>query len=118
MSSVSESNDSNAAPEAIPDCPRCGKPAKTYRSPSDRSKVEDWGRWLWCGECGYNADRDYGASLNIARLGATLLTQMQASSTAKRYVVRDQVVKPVSYTRTGAGLLLPPPGSHARPMRS
>jgi DTW domain-containing protein YfiP len=26
MSSASESNDSNAAPEAIPDCPRCGKP--------------------------------------------------------------------------------------------
>jgi hypothetical protein len=25
------------------------------------------------------------------------------------------MVKPVSYTRTGAGLLLPPPGSHARP---
>jgi len=25
------------------------------------------------------------------------------------------VVKPASYTGTGAGLLLPPPGSHARP---
>ena len=40
---------------------------------------------------------------------------MQASSTAKRSVVRDRVVKPVSYTGMGAGLLLPPPGSHARP---
>jgi transposase len=79
-------------------CPRCGQPANTYRSPSDRSTVEDGGRWLWCGECGYNADRDYAASLNIARLGVTLLTQMQATSTAKRSVVRDRVVKPVSYT--------------------
>ena len=99
-------------------CPRCGQPANTYRSPADRSKVEDWGRWLWCGACGYNADRDYAASLNIARLGVTLLTQMQASSTAKRSFVRDQVVKPVSYTGAGAGLLLPPPGSHARPQRA
>ena len=98
-------------------CPHCGQPANTYRSPSDRSLVEDGGRWLWCGECGYDADRDYAASLNIARLGVTYLAQMQASSTAKRYFVRDPFVKPVSYTRTGAGLLLPPPGSHARSVR-
>jgi transposase len=45
-------------------CPRCGKAANTYRSPSDPSKAEDWGRWLWCGECSYNADRDYCASIN------------------------------------------------------
>jgi putative transposase len=99
-------------------CPRCGQPANTYRSPTERRKVVDGGRWLWCGACGYNADRDYAASLNIARLGVTLLTQMQASSTAKRCVVRDALVKPVSYTRMGAGLLLPPPGSHARPQRA
>jgi hypothetical protein len=29
--------------------------------------------------------------------------------------MRDASVKPVSYTGMGAGLLLPPPGSHARP---
>jgi hypothetical protein len=96
-------------------CPRCGQPANTYRSPADRSKVKDWGRWLWCRECGYSADRDYAASLNIARLGVTYLAQMQATSTARRSVVRDALVKPVSYTGAGAGLLLPPPGSHARP---
>jgi hypothetical protein len=66
-------------------------------------------------ECGYNADRDYAASLNIARLGVTYLAQMQESRTAKRYFVRDRVVKPVPYTGAGAGLLLPPPGFHARP---
>ena len=96
-------------------CPRCGKPADTYRSPTDRSEVVDRGRWLWCDVCGYNADRDYAASLNIARLGVTALVQMQASSTARRSVVRDPFVKPVSYTGAGAGLLLPPPGSYARP---
>ena len=96
-------------------CPRCGQAAPTYRSPSDRSKVVKEGRWLWCEECGYNADRDYAASLNIARLGVTLLTQIQTTSVWHPCQVRDQSVKPVSYTGMGAGLLLPPPGSHARP---
>jgi predicted RNA-binding Zn-ribbon protein involved in translation (DUF1610 family) len=96
-------------------CPRCGKAAPTYRSPTERNKVEDGGRWLWCGECGYNADRDYAASLNIARLGVTLLIQMQTTSVWHPCQVRDASVKPVSYTEMGAGLLLPPPGSHARP---
>jgi transposase len=96
-------------------CLCCGQPAKTYHSPSALSQMVEAGRWLWCGACGYNADRDYCASLNIARLGVTLLTQMQASTTARRYFVRDALVKPVSYTGAGAGLLLPPPGSHARP---
>jgi transposase len=96
-------------------CPRCGKAAKTYRSPADRSEVVDWGRWLWCAACGYNADRDYAASLNSARLGVTLPTQMQATSTCQPCQVRDPSVKPVSYAGMGAGLLLPPPGSHARP---
>jgi hypothetical protein len=45
----------------------------------------------------------------------TYLAQMQATSTARRSVVRDPSVKPVSYTGAGAGLLLPPPGFHARP---
>jgi putative transposase len=96
-------------------CPHCGQPALTYRSPADRSEVVDWGRWLWCGACGYNADRDYCASVNIARLGVTLLTQMQTTSVWHPCQVRDPSVKPVSYTGAGAGLLLPPPGSHARP---
>jgi putative transposase len=96
-------------------CPHCGQPATTYRSPTERRKVVDGGRWLWCGACGYNADRDYAASLNIARLGVTLLIQMQTTSVWHPCQVRDASVKPVSYTGMGAGLLLPPPGSHARP---
>jgi putative transposase len=96
-------------------CPRCGEPANTSRSPTDRSAVVDWGRWLWCAECGYHADRDYGASRTSARLGMTYLVQMQATSTWQPGQARDRLVTPVSYTRTGAGLLLPPPGSHTRP---
>jgi hypothetical protein len=45
----------------------------------------------------------------------TYLVQMQATSTWQPCQVRDRLVKPVFYTRTGAGLLLPPLGSHARP---
>jgi transposase len=75
-------------------CPRCGKPANTYPSPTQRSEVVQWGRWLWCEACGFNADRDYCASLNIARLGVTYLVQMQASSMAQRYGVSDRDVKP------------------------
>nr|HET6904016.1 zinc ribbon domain-containing protein [Ktedonobacteraceae bacterium] len=47
-------------------CPHCGKPAKTYREPSNRSEAVKWGRWMWCEACGFNGDRDYCASLNIA----------------------------------------------------
>jgi hypothetical protein len=54
-------------------------------------------------------------AFNIARLGVTTLVQMQATSTWRPRQVRTPSVKPVSYTRAGAGLLLPPPGFHARP---
>ena len=53
-------------------CPHCGTPAKTYRSPGERAAAVTWGRWLWCEACGFNGDRDYCASLNIARLGVAL----------------------------------------------
>jgi transposase len=94
-------------------CPRCGAPASTYRSPGAYQRgeaVDDWGRWLWCAACGYNGDRDYCASLNIARLGAALLVHRQSTGVGRAFVVRDPAVKPVSYTAAGAVLLLPPPG--------
>jgi putative transposase len=123
-------------------CPRCGHPAQTYRSPAERTeaavagKAVKWGRWLWCRQCGYNADRDYCASVNIARLGVAYLLQWQArhqattTSTTKQTeqtkpvrkvrscAISDSIVKPASYTGVGAVLLLPPPGSKARPQLS
>src|SRR5216684_5682669 len=92
-------------------CPRCGKPAETYRSPRlhHRSDPVKWGRWLMCAHCSYNADRDYCAAVNIARLGVAFLTHMQATGKAQAFSVTDETsVKPVRYMPTGAVLLFPP----------
>jgi putative transposase len=99
-------------------CPHCGQPAKTYRSPSDRTEAVKWGRWIYCDACHYNGDRDYCASVNIARLGVAYLMQMKQSGKARSCSMTDPQVKPVSYTGAGAVLLLPPTGSPARPIRS
>jgi hypothetical protein len=93
-------------------CPHCGAPAKTYRSPSDRNKVVKCGRWLYCDACQYHGDRDYCASVNIARLGVAYLIQMKPTGKARSCSIADPRVKPVSYTGTGAVLLLPPTGNH------
>ena len=58
-------------------CPRCGHPAKTYREPSDRKAAVKWGRWMYCDDCQYHGDRDYCASVNVARLGVAYLLQMK-----------------------------------------
>ena len=89
--------------------------ASTYRSPSDRKEAVKWGRWMYCEHCLYNGDRDYCASVNIARLGVAYLTQVKTTSKARSCSITDPLVKPVSYTGAGAVLLLPPTGSHARP---
>ncbi len=96
-------------------CPHCGQPAKTYRSPSDRKEAVKWGRWMYCDTCHYNGDRDYCASVNIARLGVAYLVQMKQTGKARSCSTTDPRVKPVSYTGAGAVLLLPPTGFHARP---
>ena len=96
-------------------CPLCGKAAKTYRDPSDRTKDVKWGRWLWCEHCSYNGDRDYCASVNIARLGVAYLIQMKTTGKARACSIFDPRVKPASYTGAGAVLLLPPLGPHAYP---
>jgi len=91
-------------------CPRCGMPAKTYRAPDDRGEAVSWGRWLWCDACGFNGDRDYCASLNIARLGVAYLVQMKKTGKARPCSISDSQVKPASSTGTGSVLLLPPTG--------
>jgi putative transposase len=99
-------------------CPRCGAPSKTYRSPSDRNEAVKWGRWMYCESCDYQGDRDYCASVNIARLGVAYLLQMRHTGKARSCSMADPRVKPVTYTVMGAVLLLPPPGSDARPIVS
>jgi hypothetical protein len=93
-------------------CPHCGQPAKTYRSPSDRTEAVKWGRWMYCDTCHYTGDRDYCASVNIARLGVAYLLQMKHTGKARSCSIYDPRVKPVSYTGPGAVLLLPPTGNH------
>ncbi len=97
-------------------CPRCGHRASTYRSPSDRKEAVKWGRWMFCGNCLYNGDRDYCASVNIARLGVAYLVQMKHTSKVRSCSISDPLVKPVSYTGMGSVLLLPPTGSDTRPI--
>jgi putative transposase len=99
-------------------CPHCGHPANTYRSPGERKEAVKWGRWMYCENCHYNGDRDYCASVNIARLGVAYLLQMKHTGKARSCSMTDPRVKPVSYTGAGAVLLLPPTGSHARPILS
>jgi putative transposase len=97
-------------------CPRCGKPANTYTSPEHRSQVNDWGAWLWCStpDCGWNGSRDYAASLNIARLGATLIRHAQETSRVLHPSITHPSVKAVSYIGTVAALRLPPPTPRGR----
>jgi putative transposase len=99
-------------------CPRCGQPANTYRSPHDLTSAVKWGRWLFCEHCHYQADRDYAASVNMARLGVAYLIQMKLVGTARACSIFDPRVKPVIYTATGSALLLPPRSHHARPILS
>ena len=92
-------------------CARCGKPAQTYRSSRlpHRTEPVTWGRWLWCAHCGYNADRDYCAALNIARLGIAYLTHVQATTKGKAFSVTEIAsIKPRPYIARGAVLLFPP----------
>jgi hypothetical protein len=93
-------------------CPHCGQPAPTYRSPDHRREAVKWGRWLWCERCQYNGDRDYCASVNIARLGIAYLLQIKRTGKGRTCSISDPQVKPVSYTGAGSALLLPPTGTN------
>lgn len=96
-------------------CPRCGQPANTYAAPDRLTKVIDSGHWLYCAACSYHADRDYAASLNIARLGLAWLRQYQRTGRFHRFSITEHSVKPVFYTSTGAALPLPPTTPLSRP---
>jgi hypothetical protein len=92
-------------------CPHCGKPARTYRSPRQEHRADPvkWGRWLVCAHCGFNADRDYCAALNIARLGIAFVTSIQRTGQGKACCVTEIVsVKPCPYMAHGAVPLFPP----------
>ena len=97
-------------------CPRCGNPAHTYTSPQHRVSVNDWGAWLCCSNlaCLWNGSRDYAASLNIARLGASLIRHAQGTGRVMHPSITYSSVQPVSYMGTRAALRLPPPAPRGR----
>ena len=92
-------------------CPRCGHPAHTYRSPAHLDKTEDWGAWLACSNptCLWNGSRDYAASINIARLGATFIRHAQTTGRMYHPSIAEKAVKAVSYIGAVAVLRFPPP---------
>jgi putative transposase len=92
-------------------CPRCGAGAQTFRSSRENHRDDPvkWGRWLWCEACGYNADRDYCAALNIARLGLAFLQEIHRTGKGKAFSVSEiGSLKPRPYIARGAVLLFPP----------
>ena len=86
-------------------------PANTYRSPAHVDKVENWGAWLVCSnpDCQWNGSRDYAASINIARLGATFIRHAQVTGRRYHPSIAETAVKAVSYIGAVAVLRLPPP---------
>ena len=97
-------------------CPRCGKPAHTYASPSSYAKV-DWGAWLRCLACGWNGARDYAASINIALLGIAYLVGSRSSKEPEKQQEQDKrptmktkprTLNSASYSGAGLALRLPP----------
>jgi transposase len=101
-------------------CPRCGSQAKTFTSPSHRMQANDWGAWLCCSNpsCLWNGSRDYAASLNIARLGATLIRHVHKTGKILHSSVLNSSVQPVSYIGTRAALRFPPPVPRGRLLHS
>ena len=104
-------------------CPHCHQPAHTYLSPAPlhRKKADDWAPWLCCTNptCVWNGARDYAASLNIARLGMAFLITYHDTKRYQAYRMSESKdsLKPVSYTGTGATLLLPSQGLTTRPFQ-
>ncbi|MFQ6057071.1 MAG: RNA-guided endonuclease InsQ/TnpB family protein, partial [Methanosarcinales archaeon] len=75
-------------------CSRCGNIGKTYKS-SHLTQLNKAGGHFHCSNCGYNADRDYNASLNIGRL---VLSKV-------KYIKDAKVVTYMDSTSLGNGSL-------------
>jgi hypothetical protein len=89
------------------ECPRCRQAGITCQSPEHR-RPTPYGHWFCClnPACGFNADRDYVAALNIGRRAL-----VEAYPSEER---TDVVCQPVSYTGAGAALPFPPPDGNER----
>jgi transposase len=98
-------------------CPKCGKPAHTYASPTLDAQMLDAGPWLRCFRCGWNGARDYAAAINIALLGVAFLTQALSSCPSPRDArptMTDKDLNSESYIGSGLALRLPPTSPRGR----
>jgi putative transposase len=98
-------------------CPHCGKPAKTYASPSD-AKPLDSGAWLRCFACGWNGARDYAAAINIALLGVAFLKQDRETGRDDHPTMTQKGLNSESYSGSGLALRLPPTPPRGRLIES
>ena len=78
-------------------CPRCGKKGKKVRSPNDLRETSI-GRIFFCLSCGFNADRDYIAALNIYRVSQISQKNIQKKNQTLRTAI------PILYQRIGTPL--------------
>jgi len=81
-------------------CPRCGQKGVKIRDPCSQIVFKK-GRFFFCPQCRYSADRDYIGSLNIYR--------MYQEQCQNRY--RIQFAKPLSYMGIGIPCNCPPGAS-------
>jgi putative transposase len=98
-------------------CPHCGKPTKTYASPSD-AKPLDSGAWLRCFVCGWNGARDYAAAINIALLGVAFLKQDHETGRDDHPTMTQKCLNSESYSGSGLALRLPPTSPRGRLIES
>ena len=94
------------------ECPRCGQPGGvTCKSPEHRHPASPYGHWYCClnPDCGYNADRDYVASLNVGRRA---LTNDYPSDEQD-----EMQCQPLSYMGSGATLPFPSPDAFRERVR-
>jgi putative transposase len=98
-------------------CPKCGKPAHTYASPTLDAQKLDAGPWLRCVICGWNGAMDYAAAINIALLGVAFLKQaLHACPSPRddRLTMTEKALNSESYSGSGLALRLPPTSPRGR----
>ena len=48
-------------------CSKCGEHGHTIKASNNHEEISH-GSWFYCSHCGFNADRDYNACLNVGRI--------------------------------------------------
>lgn len=70
-------------------CPKCGQKGHHVKASDKLNKKVHSGGWFYCKNCGYNADRDYVATQNIARKA---LYGNKLKSMSKTFVYTAKVI--------------------------